>query len=86
VETVLSVKWNRNISYVCYWLGEKEVGYTIQLGYRALGEDHHSPLRESFRFLWNLKVLETVKVFGWRALLDRLSSRVNLERRGVGVR
>jgi len=38
-----------------------------------------------FRYLWDLKVPGTAKIFGWRALLDRLPSRVNLERRGVGI-
>jgi len=30
VEIVLSIKWNTNISYVCCWQGENEIGYTVQ--------------------------------------------------------
>jgi len=86
VETVLSVKWCRNISDVCCWQGEKEVRYTVQSGYRALREDHHGQHKECFRYLWDLKVPGTTKIFGWRALLDKLPSRANLERRCVGMR
>jgi len=34
---------------------------------------------------WDLKVSGTTKIFRRRALLDRLPSRANHERRGVGV-
>jgi len=81
----MSVKWYRNISDVCCWQGEKEVGYTVQSSYRALREDHHGQHRECFRYLWDLKVPATTKIFGWRALLDRLPSRANLGKRGVGM-
>jgi len=51
-------------SYFSTSVGEMEVGYTIQLGYIALREDHHGPHRESLKFLWDLKVSGTVKGFG----------------------
>ena len=81
----MSVKWNKNMSYMCCWQGKKEVGYIVQSRYRALREDHHGQHRECFRYLLDFKVSGTPKIFGWKALLDRLLSRANLERRGVGV-
>jgi len=70
---------------VCCWQREKEVGYTVQSGYRALREDHHGQHRECFKYLWDLKVPGTTKIFGWKALLDRLPSKANLEMRGMGM-
>ena len=61
---VLSVKWNRNISDVCCWQGEKEIRYTTQSGYKALREDHHGQHRERFRYLWDLNLPWTTKIFG----------------------
>jgi len=54
VNIVVSVKWSRNIYDICYWQGEKEVRYIIQLRYRALRDDHHDQCKKCFRYLWNL--------------------------------
>jgi len=32
---------------------------------------------------WSLKVSGTTKVFGWRVLIDRLPSKINLQKRRV---
>jgi len=41
------------------------------------------PRNDCLSKVWSLKVPGTTKVFGWRVLIDRLSSKINLEKRGV---
>jgi len=36
-----------------------------------------------FRFLWSLKIAPSMIICAWRLLLDRLSTGVNLVRRGI---
>jgi len=41
------------------------------------------PRNDCLSKVWSLKVPGTAKVFGLRVLIDRLSSKINLEKRGV---
>jgi len=61
---------------------EDTTPYTVQSGYWAQQEAFVSPL-EWCSDIWDLKVPRSAKVFGWRALLNRLPSRVNLKRMGA---
>jgi len=60
---------------------EETTSYTVQSGYRAQ-ETRISSLKW-YRDIWDLKVPRSVKVFGRITLLNRLPSRVNLEKRGL---
>jgi len=64
-------------------MGKKTTSYTVHSGYRVQ-EPRVSSL-EWCRDIWDLKVPGSANVFGWRALLNRLPSQVNLEKRGVIV-
>ena len=59
--------------------------YTVQSGYRAVKDVQGARQRECFRMIRDLKVPGTTKVSGWRVMLDKLPSRVNLEIRGITV-
>jgi len=56
--------------------------YSVQSGYRNQQEALVSHL-EWCRDIWDLKVPGSAQVFGLRAWLNILPSRVNLERRGL---
>jgi len=64
------------------WLGEEERRYTVKSGYIILNKEGIVERSEVFQQLWSLKVVPSVMSV-WRALLDRLPTKVNLFRRGV---
>ena len=76
-------KWNREKSDALCWVGEHGNDYTVRSGYRALKGALEIADADCFRVVWDLKISGKAKIFGWRAMLDRLPSRVNLETRGV---
>jgi len=78
-----SVQWNKFKIDTCCWMGKETISYIVQSGYKAQ-KPCISPL-EWCRDIWDLIVRGSAKVFGWRALLNKLPSRVNLEKRGVIV-
>ena len=57
--------------------------YRVKSGYSILNMEDQMLSLESFQLLWILKVVPLVLVCVWRILWDRLSTRVNLVRRGV---
>ena len=85
MELTIVVQWNKLKVDTWDWVGEDTTSYTVQFGYRSLQEEFHILQLDWCREIWELKVAGTTKVFGWRAMLNRLPSRLNLERRGIIV-
>jgi len=83
LEIVSNTHWNKEKSDEWCWVGEHGNDYTVRSRYRALKGALETAYTNFFRVVWDLKVPGKAKNFGWRAMLDRLPSRINLERRGV---
>jgi len=77
------VQWNKFKIDTWSWMGEETTSYTVQSCYRVQ-EPRVSHL-EWCKDIWDLTVPGSVKVFGWRKFLNRLSSRVNLVKMEVIV-
>lgn len=65
------------------WLNNCEEGYLVSSAYASIkGFWNHVP-DPIFKQIWCLKVPANIKAFIWRALWDRLLTKVNLVRRGI---
>jgi len=82
---VSTIQWNKSMIDMWWWEGENLKLYTFQSGYKTLLEIHPSQQDEWFRDVWNRRVPSSIKIFGWRAMLDRLPTRMNIVRRGVNL-
>jgi len=85
MDLITNTHWNRDKSDEWSWVGENVTAYTVQYGYRAVKEVQDVVQTDCFRVIWDLSVPRTIKAFGWRVMLDRLPSKVNLENRGITV-
>jgi len=68
------------------WVDEKIETYTVQFGYWAMKAIPNILRNDFLSKVWSLKVPGIAKVFGLRVLIDRLPSKINLEKRGVRLR
>jgi len=62
---------------------EKTETYTIQSSYWTLKTIPDILRNDCLSKVWSLKVPGTAKVFGLRVLIDRIPSKIHLEKRGV---
>ena len=85
MDLITNTYWNIDKSNEWSWVGENVTTYTVQSGYKAVKEVQHVLQSDCFRVIWDLSVPRIIKVFGWRVMLDRLPSKVNLENRRVTV-
>jgi len=80
-----AIRWKRGPPDKKLWgagfLGE----YIVGAGYRVLNENESSSGNKWFRDLCSLKVVGSAQVCVWRAMLEKLPTRLNLEKRGVVV-
>ena len=74
------------------WSYNNDENFSVKSAYRVArrlqGEDRagsstSSAYMKIWKVLWNLKIPNKIKVFGWRACADILPTRVNLVRRRV---
>ena len=80
-----NAQWKKGELDGWIWDGNGLGTYSVQLGYLVLQEQYHLPQCVWFKVLWALKVQGPTKVCVWRAMTDRLPTRVNLIRRGVNI-
>lgn len=65
------------------WKREPEGLYTVQSAYKLIKGDPADISEPIFKLLWESRAPSNVCVFGWRMLLDRLPTKVNLLRRQI---
>jgi len=65
------------------WVGEDTQEYFVRSVYSILNGKYSMQSSKSFKLLWSLSAAPSAIVGAWRILLDRLSTRLNLARRGV---
>ena len=85
MDLITNTHWNRDKSDEWSWVGENVTAYIVQSGYRTIKEVQDVLQSDCFRVIWDISVPGTIKVFGWRVMLDRQPSKVNLENKGVMV-
>jgi len=51
--------------------------------YKKLANHGIEGVTESFAHLWNLKVMLSTQFYVWRALSDRITTKLNLHKRGL---
>ncbi|XP_023873343.1 uncharacterized protein LOC111985934 [Quercus suber] len=85
---------HRYVPDMIYWLHTKDGEYSVKSGYHIarliskqdadVGESSREVTGSlSWAKLWKLKIPNKIRVFGWRACLDILPTRVNLARRKI---
>ena len=67
------------------WGNEENGCFTVKSTYLCLTKSGNGPQSEVFKLLWKAKAFPNVIITVWRALLDRLSTRECLSRRGVAL-
>jgi len=81
---ITKVLWNGEGHDRLVWVGVENQVYTIKSGYSILNNEELLQNSEAFQLLWNLEIAPSI-VCGWRLLLDRIPTRINLGRRGIQV-
>ncbi|KAK9989560.1 hypothetical protein SO802_029799 [Lithocarpus litseifolius] len=95
-ETILNIPLSYSVSKdSIIWVGNKRGIFTVKNAYYValplveepgLGEcstrDYKAPL---WRKMWNLKLLAKVRIFAWRACVNGLPTRLNMEKRGIDI-
>ncbi|GLT51274.1 hypothetical protein SLA2020_246950 [Shorea laevis] len=65
------------------WRWESNGKYTVKSAYQHLGQPHQVGGSEIFKVIWNKLVPLKVSALAWRAIQDRIPTKVNLRKRGV---
>lgn len=65
------------------WNREPEGLFTVQSAYKLIKRIPAETSELTFKLLWKSRAPSNVCVFGWRLLLDRLPTKVNLSRREI---
>jgi len=73
---------NREVKETKVWKGDD---FSVKSAYECVTNDAKGSSNATFKYLWMSKALPSGLTTTWRALLDRLPTRVNLNRRYVVV-
>jgi len=80
-----SIRWKRGSVDKRIWgVGDLKT-YTVGSGYRVLNEFASSTSGKWFKELWSLKVVGSAQLCVWRAMLEKLPTRLSLDKRGAAV-
>ena len=60
--------------------------FSVKPAYKKLANHGIEGVTESFAHLWNLKVMSSTQLYLWRALSDRIATKLNLHKRGLTLR
>jgi len=67
------------------WKTMKEGVFSIRYAYTILQNSLSAENTGMFNSCWSVKVLPNAQHFGWRVILDKIPTKVNLVRRGVSL-
>lgn len=99
VDAVLLQSWTELLNQIqlhqfakdlCYWAADEDEGFSVKAcvtEIRKRGNEivlQGAVLRKP-GFMWELKVPSKIRIFAWRFILGRLSTRDQLKKRGILV-
>ena len=67
------------------WKDSETEGYSVKSAYEILRGERGEEDSRLYKFIWKIKALPSAHVTTWRVIENRVASKVNLERRGIGV-
>jgi len=82
---ITKVLWNGEGQDKLVWVGVENQVYTIKSRYSILNNEELLQNSGVFQLLWSLKIAPSAIVCGWRLLLDKIPTRINLGTRGIHV-
>ncbi|XP_068466484.1 uncharacterized protein [Phaseolus vulgaris] len=77
------VNMKYNVSDIQVWGKEEPGQFSVTSAYEILSNQVRGHQSEVYELLWKAKAFPNAVVTAWRVLLDKLPTRVNLNRRGV---
>jgi len=80
--TLAGFKLDREMKDCMTWKGED---FSVKSAYECVTKSDSCNKSIIFEHLWMSRAFPNVQITAWRVLLDRLPTRINLSRRGVGV-
>ena len=80
---IAGAQWKRSVSDGWIWNEGNLKEYTVRSGYKVLSEFGNQLSNNCFRELWSLKVAGSAQLCVWKAMLDKLPTRLNLVKRGI---
>jgi len=83
MECIVRVPVKRNINDIQVWGDGELEKYTVNSAYECLAKQMRGTRHVAFEILWKDKAFPNVVTAAWRALIDRIPTRVGLSRRGV---
>jgi len=78
-----TAKWNRDLLDGWLWAKGDTNSYTVGAGYTALKDSNPFVGGPWFKLIWKIKAASPALVCGWRAILGKLLTRDNLEKRQI---
>jgi len=66
------------------WRGEVDGHFAIRIAYFELENILEGEISSTFKIFWSLKSIPKALTVRWRVLLDKLPSKVNLVKKGLG--
>ena len=83
MECIVRAPVKRNINDIQVWGDWELEKYTVNSAYECLAKQTRGTHHVAFEILWKAKTFPNVVTTTWRALIDRIPTRVGLSRRGV---
>jgi len=67
------------------WKDSETTTFSVKSAYRSLRRDGGEEVLRLYNFFWRIKALPSAHVTTWRVIENKVASKVNLERRGIGI-
>lgn len=67
----------------CRWSDEVTHVFTVKYAYKLLDKEENEENNTILDQFWNIKALPSAQVVGWKILLNKVSTKVNLHNRGI---
>jgi len=67
------------------WKAAEKLIYTVSSSFKRIRMEVEGDLKSLYDSFWSIKALPSMITTAWRVLVDRILTRVNLEKKGVGL-
>ena len=67
------------------WNDSETTTFSVKSACRSLRRDGGEEVSRLYNFFWRIKALPSAHVTAWRVIQNKVASKVNLERGGIGI-
>jgi len=67
------------------WKNSKTTAFSVKFTYGVLRGENGEEDSRMYKFFWRIKAIPSIHVTAWRVIKNKMASKVNMERRGIGI-